>query len=105
MRLLDEDRAKGAKLQRVIDDCDARLAQWLAVGKEGESELKEAEGQLNGARARVARDRHQQRKLIGERRQVVSGMEKVKDDRSARPPSTSRCWRARATSTRRARPS
>ena len=84
MRLLDEDRAKGAKLQRVIDDCDARLAQWLAVGKEGESELKEAEGQLNGARARVARDRHQQRKLIGERRQVVSGMEKVKDDRSAR---------------------
>mgnify|MGYP006936385083 CR=1 FL=1 len=82
--LVAEDQARINTIQRVIDESGMRLQQWHAVSKEGEAELQAAELELFLLRGTIKTERTNQRKMMGERRNMVESMVKYTNERNAR---------------------
>ena len=79
-----EDQARITDITRVEEECLQRVNQWLAVAKEGETDLAQAESELAHMRAGYKAERQQQRRMIGERRTLVNSMVKYTEDRQQR---------------------
>ena len=82
--LVAQDQARINQIQRVIDESVLRLNQWHAVCKEGEAELSSAEAELGDLRGKLKGERHTQRKMMTERRQMVESMRQYTKERDAR---------------------
>eukprot|EP00966_Prymnesium_polylepis_P196527 4554219-Prymnesium_polylepis.1 len=82
--LIADDKARIEDIQLVKEECLTRVSQWLAVAKEGEVDLAQAEAELAQMRSEYKAERYQQRRMIGERRQLVNSMVKYTEDRQQR---------------------
>lgn len=84
INLTTEDQGRLNQIQRVIDESKLRLTQWLNVSREGEGELNAAEVALAELRASLREERESQRKMLGERREMVESMVKYSAERKQR---------------------